>query len=81
MVYVKPQNVNPLTGLIVDKNNPATTIAEVIKSDLQFRVVPDASVPNSATSPTIDDYLQLESASGFKLVQLSNTVIVTESAS
>lgn len=81
IVHVKPQNVNSLTGEIVDKNDPSTTIAQVMRSDTEFRVVPDANIPNSIGSPTIANYLTLEDAAGFKAVQVSNTMIITQSES
>ncbi len=76
-VYVKPQNVDSMGG-IVDKNNPSTTIAQVMRSNTEMRVMPNQSVPNSLSTPTIEDYLSLEDAAGFKVVSMTNTTIVTQ---
>lgn len=76
-VYLKPQNVDQ-SGNIVDKNNPATTIAQVMLSNTEMRVIPTSSVPNSAGSPNIEQYLAAEDADGFKVVSMNNTMIVTQ---
>jgi len=77
-VYVKPQNVDSMGG-IVDKNDPATTIAQVMRSNTEMRIIPDSLVPNSVGSPKIEQYLALEDTAGFRLVSITNTTIVTQS--
>ena len=77
-VYLKPQNVDQ-SGNIVEKNNPSTTIAQVMLSNTEMRVIPTASVPNSVNSPSIQQYLDAEDAAGFKVVSINNTMIVTQS--
>lgn len=77
-VYVKPQNVDTMGG-IVDKNDPATTIAQVMRSNTEMRIISDPLIPNSAGSPKIEQYLSLEDSDGFKVVSMTNTTIVTQS--
>ena len=76
-VYVKPQNVDSMGG-IVDKNDPATTIAQVMRSNTEMRIIPNQSIPSSLGSPTIEEYLALEDAAGFSVVAMTNTTIVTQ---
>lgn len=76
-VYLKPQNVDS-NGNIVDKNDPATTIAQVMRSNTEMRVIPDPAVANSLGSPTIQQYLELEDTAGYKAVTVNNTMIVTQ---
>jgi hypothetical protein len=76
-VYLKPQNVDS-NGNIVDKNDPSTTIAQVMRSNTEMRVIPDQAVPSSLGSPTIQRYLDLEDAAGFRPVTVNNTMIVTQ---
>jgi len=76
-VYLKPQNVDQ-SGNIVDKNDPATTIGQVMRSNTEMRVMSNQDVANSLNNPTIEQYLKAESDIGFKLVQITNTMIVTQ---
>lgn len=48
-----------------------------LEIDLEQRIIPDTSVPNSANYPTISDYLTAEATSGFQPVQVGQTFIVT----
>lgn len=74
VVYVRQTQVN--NGQVVDKTN--ATINQVMKSSMEMRIVPDATVPNSAGSPSIKDYLIAEDGDGFNLSHMDNTIIVTQ---
>jgi len=76
IVYLKPTNV--LNGVVIDKNT--ATIAEVMRSDIEMRVVPDANIANSLNSPSIKEYIEKEANDGYKLVSINNTMIVTASS-
>lgn len=65
-------------GNIVDKNSETTTLGSVMHSSTEPRIMQDSSIPNSTNYPTIKRYLELEDAAGFKLVHLSNTMVVTQ---
>jgi hypothetical protein len=73
-VYITPTPV--LDGTVINKNT--ATIAEVMRAETEMRILPDAGVPSSTGSPTIEAYITLENTAGFKVKQLLNTMIVTE---
>jgi hypothetical protein len=74
VVFTRPMQV--LNGQVIDKNN--ATNAEVMKADMDMRVMPDTDSPNSADSPSIKDYLVAEDTAGFIIVHMDNTMIVTQ---
>lgn len=74
VVYVRPMQV--VNGSVVDKEE--ATINQMANATMEMRVVPDTDAPNSADSPTIKDYLVAEDGSGFDLVHIDNTIIVTK---
>jgi hypothetical protein len=73
VVYVRQQQV--LNGTVIDKST--ASIAEVMRASMEMRIVPDAGIPSSASSPSIVDYLLAEAAAGYKLAHMDNTIIVT----
>lgn len=77
VAYIKPTLVSE-SGVVVDKNDTKTTLQQVMTAETQMRIVPDPAIPNSVTAPTIEAYIQLESTSGFAVVNLTNTTIVTQ---
>ena len=74
VVYVRPMQV--VAGQVVDKED--ATIGQMTNATMEMRVVPDTDAPNSADSPNIKDYLVAEDGSGFDLVHMDNTIIVTK---
>ena len=54
------------------------SIAAHITMNKEDRVLPDASVANSAGYPTIAEYLADENAAGFLFKHLDQTYIITE---
>lgn len=74
VVFVRQTQV--VNGQVIDKNQ--ATIAQMTKASIEMRIISDDDVPNSTGSPTIKDYLTEEDASGFDLVHMDNTMIVTK---
>jgi hypothetical protein len=76
VAYIKPTPV--LNGTVIDKET--ATIGEVMRSNTEMRIMPDDSLPNTSGSPTIQEYINLESGSGYKVVQITNTAIITDNS-
>ena len=76
-VNVAFRRVNSDTGQVVSPDNPSTTIAMMLRTRDEHRVVSDASVPNSAGNPTVKQYLEAEAADGYKLQHMDQTQIIT----
>lgn len=62
-------------GIPINKQAP---IAVLLRSNSEQRVLPDASVPNSAGYPTVQAYLNSEAGAGYVPVQVGQTFIVTQ---
>lgn len=76
VVYTRPMQV--VNGVVVNKES--ATIHQMANATMEMRVVPDSDVPNSANNPNIKDYVIAEDASGFNVVHMDNTIIVTSDA-
>jgi hypothetical protein len=73
--------VNKNTGAVVRKDDTTTTIADVLETEHQHRVLPDVTnAPNSSGYPTVDAYLRLEAAAGYFVRHLDQNMIVTYNA-
>ena len=75
-------NINALK-VVVDKNDPATTLNDIVKAPgTEFRVVPNGTgaseSPNAINFPTIEAYLALEAASDFALAHMDQSRIITQ---
>lgn len=69
-------NVNTVTGSIVQKHS--SDIGQVIANcEMQHRVVPSATVANSANYPTIAAYLALEDTAGYSVIYMDQYTIIT----
>ena len=77
IVAVQFVAVNPQTGQVVSKDDPNTTISDVLHTAHDHRIISDSSVPSSSGSPTIKNYLLAEAAAGYKLVYMDQTKIIT----
>lgn len=66
------------TGKVVDKNDRATTIKTMMTTGTEPRVMPDPLNANTNNSPTIEAYLILEDAVGYKLAHLDQTFVITQ---
>lgn len=73
--YIGPAYVLP-SGTVKAKDR--MTIADMLQATQEMRVVPDATIPNSANYPTIEQYITLEAAAGFKVKAINGTIIVTD---
>jgi hypothetical protein len=65
------------SGARLDKCCPTTTINEMKNTKMEFLVIPDSTIPNSAGYPTITAYLKLEAANGFILNHLDQSFLIT----
>ena len=54
------------------------TIKARITANEEIRVLPDASIPNTVNTPTIEDYLAAEDAANFKFVHMDQTYLITQ---
>lgn len=75
-------NTNSL-GAVVDKSNPATTLADIVKAPgTEIRVVENgtgnAESSNAVGYKTVPAYLEAEAASGFALAHMDQTWIITQ---
>lgn len=74
VAYVSPMSVSG--GSVINKNT--ATIKEMMVAGTEMRVVEDPNIPNTINNPSIQNYLDAESAAGFTLTAMTNTVIVTD---
>jgi len=80
VAYLHLTNVDPL-GNIVDKSDPRTTIAQMLHTQLAYRVIPNSGIPNSAGGPSLDKYLAAELASGLSVSHIDQSMIITSNIS
>lgn len=78
VVFTRLIDVDLDTGNVIQQDNPNTRIHDVLRTEQQHRVIPDAAVPNSAGFPTIADYLALEGAADFEFKHMDQYIIVTQ---
>lgn len=64
-------------GNRVDKSSADTSINTMKSTSLEFLVIPDATIANTANYPTIKTYLGLEASSGYILNHLDQSFIIT----
>ena len=76
LAYLKLSNVDPL-GREVNKNDPRTTIADMLHTQLDWRVISDSNIPNSIGNPSIKEYLEKESVSGFIVQHIDQSMIIS----
>lgn len=76
LAYVKPSPVDP-GGTVLDRNDPNTTIGQMMRASTVMIVLAGATAPNATGSQTIEQYLAAEDAAGFHLRHMDNHVIVT----
>ena len=64
-------------GQRINKNDPGTTIGQVLATSSEMLVIPDAAISSSTNYPTIKKYLEDEAAAGFMLQHLDQTFVIT----
>lgn len=65
-------------GNVIDKESPTTTIKEHLNGAHEHRVIPNVThIPNTANSPTIKTYLELEAADDFVLEYMDQNTVIT----
>jgi hypothetical protein len=62
-------------GVVVNKNE--STIAEMMQTSSEERIIADSAIPNSALNPTPKAYLELEAVDDFILKHIDQTYIIT----
>lgn len=67
--------INSNTNTIVTSTGP---VNDRLNTYTELRVIDDPSIPNTAGSPTIEDYLTLEDGSGMILKHMDQTYIITQ---
>jgi hypothetical protein len=65
-------------GTVANASATPLTIKEQAESTLEWRVVPDASIPNSAGWPKVKAYLEAEATATFKFVHMDQTFLITQ---
>lgn len=79
VAYMQQVSVDA-NGNRIDKAAGSTTLRDVANANIEWRVMPDVTIPSSANYPTLGAYLAAEEALGFRLQFMSQTVIVTYDA-
>ena len=64
-------------GVKINKDDPSTTINDMMYSSMDHLVIPAADVPNSSNYPSIKAYLKAEAEDGFKMTYMDQTKIIT----
>lgn len=80
IVKMGPVRISNATGSSMTVVGSGATIAQVIDSSKELRVLENPNVPSSAGNPTLEDYLIAEDAAGFQLRHLDNVYIITYDA-
>lgn len=65
--------ISPVGGVVV-KNT--SSIGQVVAASTEMRVLPDATIPNSAGYPTIKAFIAAEAASGYKVAVINQSMII-----
>ena len=65
------------SGNRVDKSGTSASINTMKSTSMDFLVIPDTSIPNSAGYPTIKTYLEDEANDNFELSHLDQSYIIT----
>lgn len=79
-VYIALIRIAP-DGSVYNTSNSSKTIKESLNFTTEHRIMPDPTIPNSASYPDIKTYLEAEAASGYEPVQVEQTFIVTKMVS
>ena len=58
--------------------SPDLTINDVLNYEEEHRIIVDPDIPNSADNPTIKEYIEAESTSGFLFKHIDQYMIITE---
>jgi hypothetical protein len=64
-------------GTLYNASDTKKSFKEALMFETDHRILPDASIPNSAGYPNIQQYLNLEATSGFQPVQVAQYFVVT----
>lgn len=65
------------SGNVLSKDDQSVTLKQQMQTQMQHRVLVDASIPNTAARPTVDAYLKLEASDDFVLEYMDQNTIIT----
>jgi len=76
-IHVARIGQKPITpaGTVLDKNE--ASVKEMMTATTEDRVLADPAMPNTASFPTVKNYLELEASADFVLYHLDQNVIIT----
>jgi hypothetical protein len=66
------------TGTVYNRSTDNRQIKQNLNFSTEHRVVVDSSISTTTGNPTIKEYLELEAANDFRLVQIFQSMIITE---
>lgn len=65
-------------GTAYNVSNSPLSIKESLDFTTEHRMIHDTSIPNTANSPTIQQYLTLEANDGFEPIQVAQYFVLTK---
>lgn len=66
-----------VNGARIDKSGSSASINTMKSTSMEYLVIPDASVPNSAGYPTMKQYVELEAAGNYVVYHIDQSIIIT----
>ena len=66
-----------VNGARIDKSGSSASINTMKSTSMEYLVIPDASIPNSAGYPTIKHFVELEAASNYVVYHIDQSIIIT----
>jgi len=69
--------VDATTGLKLNKDSNNVTINQMKNTEQRHLIIPDTGIPNSTSSPSVKEYLELEASSDYILGHMDQYTIVT----
>lgn len=71
----------PVTSIGSVLNKRTASIQEMCQSTQEMRILEDTTfAPNSVNFPTIEDYILLEAANGYKVAVINQSWVITYNA-
>ena len=65
-------------GNVINKESPTTTIKTHLTGSHEHRIIPNVSlIPNTANSPDIKTYLELEAGNDYVLEYMDQNTVIT----
>lgn len=70
-------DINLKTGMVINKNDPTTSINDMLHTEKQHRVLADPNIPSTAGNPTTEQYLINEAAINYTVRFYGQHLIIT----